>query len=297
MQVICISFLACQPVPGKNLDILAFPPARIHVAFPQPPSPIVIHPTAVVSPKAELGAGVEIGPYCVIGDEVRLGARNRLHAHLVMEGPITIGEDNEFHPFSSIGARSQDLKYAGEPTHAHIGDRNTFREFVTVHRGTTPEIPTRIGSDNNFLAYAHVAHDSVVGNHCILSNAATLGGHVTVGDHVILSGLAGVHQFCRVGAHSMIGGCAKIVQDVPPYTIADGHPAQLRGLNLIGFQRRGFTEEDIRALKTAYKTLFLKKEANLASQIEVLKSLEVAENEKVLQMLDFLQSSQRGVVR
>ncbi len=257
----------------------------------------MIHPTAVVSPKAELGPGVKIGPYCVIGDEVRIGARSHLHAHLVMEGPITIGEDNEFYPFSSIGARSQDLKYAGEPTHARIGDRNTFREFVTVHRATTAEMPTCIGSDNNFLAYAHVAHDTVVGNHCILSNAATLAGHVTVEDHVILSGFAGVHQFCQVGAHSMIGGCAKIVQDVPPYTIADGHPARLRGLNLVGLERRDFSKEDIRALKTAYKTLFLKKEANLASQIEVLKTSEVAQNEKVLQILDFLQSSQRGVVR
>ena len=166
-----------------------------------------------------------------------------------------------------------------------------------MHRATTAEMSTCIGSDNNFLAYAHVAHDTVVGNHCILSNAATLAGHVTVEDHVILSGFAGVHQFCRVGAHSMIGGCAKIVQDVPPYTIADGHPARLRGLNLVGLERRDFAKEDIRALKTAYKTLFLKKEANLASQVEVLKTSEIAQNEKVLQILDFLQSSQRGVVR
>ena len=257
----------------------------------------MIHPTAVVSPKAEIGADVKIGPYCVIGDDVRIGARSHLHSHIVIDGPIIIGEDNEFYPFSSIGARSQDLKYAGEPTHASIGDRNTFREFVTVHRGTTPENSTRIGSENNLLAYAHVAHDAVVGNHCILSNAATLAGHVTVEDHVILSGLAGVHQFCRVGAHSMVGGCAKIVQDVPPFTIADGHPSQLRGLNLVGLQRRGFSEEDIRALKTAYKTLFLKKETHLASQVEVLKASEAAQNEQVLQMLDFLRSSERGVVR
>lgn len=257
----------------------------------------MIHPSAVVSPKAELGSEVEIGPYCVIGDEVRIGDRTKLHAHVVVEGPVIIGEDNEYYPFSSIGGRSQDLKYAGEPTRAEIGDRNTFREFVTVHRGTTPEIPTLIGSDNNFLAYAHVAHDSVVGNHCILSNAATLGGHVTVEDYVILSGLAGVHQFCRVGTHAMIGGCTKIVQDVPPFTIADGHPAQLRGLNIVGLQRRGFSEDAIRALKTAYKTLFLKKESNLAAQIEVLAASETAKNENVLIILDFLQSSERGFVR
>ena len=257
----------------------------------------MIHPTAVVSPKAELGNEVEIGPYCVIGDNVQIGDRTRLHSQLVIEGPTTIGADNEFYPFSSIGARSQDLKYAGEPTYAIIGDRNTFREFVTVHRGTTEEFPTRIGSDNNFLAYAHIAHDSVVGNHCILSNAATLGGHVTVEDYVILSGLAGVHQFCRVGAHAMVGGCTKIVQDVPPFTIADGHPAHLRGLNIVGLQRRGFSETDIRDLKRAYRTLFLKKEANLAAQTEVLKETETASNPQVLKILDFLQSSERGIVR
>jgi len=257
----------------------------------------VIHPSAVVSPKSELGTDVEIGPYCVIGDEVRIGDRTRLHAHLVVEGPIVIGADNEFYPFSSIGARSQDLKYAGEPTGARIGDRNTFREFVTVHRGTTSEADTVIGSDNHFLAYAHVAHDSVVGNHCILSNAATLGGHVTIEDYVILSGLAGVHQFCRVGAHSLIGGCTKIVQDVPPFTIADGHPAQLRGLNIVGLQRRGFSEEQIRTLKNAYKTLFLKKEANLAAQTEVLVASKTPKDENVLKILEFLQSSKRGVVR
>ena len=162
-----------------NLQSLTFSREGRRVASPQGPLPTltVIHPSAVVSPKAELGHDVEIGPYCVIGEHVRIGDRTRLHSHLVLEGPVTIGEDNEFYPFSSIGARSQDLKYAGEPTRAEIGDRNSFREFVTVHRGTTADFPTMIGSDNNFMAYAHIAHDSVVGNHCILSNAATLGGH------------------------------------------------------------------------------------------------------------------------
>lgn len=257
----------------------------------------MIHPSAVVSPRAELGSDVEIGPGCVIGDEVRIGDRTRLLAHVVMEGPLTVGCDNEFYPFSSIGARSQDLKYAGEPTRARIGDRNTFREFVTVHRGTTAEVDTVIGSDNNFLAYSHVAHDSAVGSHCILSNAATLGGHVTVEDHVILSGLAGVHQFCRIGAHAMVGGCTKIVQDVPPFMIADGHPAHLRGLNLIGLQRRGFSEDSIRALKTAYKTLFLRKETNLSEQIEILRQSSAAQDPSVQDVLAFLHASQRGVVR
>lgn len=276
---------------------LPFPNRRTLLGSSGSAAYIVIHPSATVSPKAELGADVEIGPYCVIGDEVTIGDRTKLHAHVVMEGPITVGEDNEFFPFGSIGARSQDLKYAGEPTAAHIGDRNTFREFVTVHRGTTQEVPTTIGSDNHLLAYAHVAHDSTVGNHCILSNAATLGGHVLVEDHVILSGLAGVHQFCRLGAHSIIGGCTKIVQDVPPFTIADGHPAQLRGLNLVGMQRRGFSEGEIRALKKAYRTLFLKKETNLTKQIGVLSESELAGDPNVRRILDFLQSTERGIVR
>jgi UDP-N-acetylglucosamine acyltransferase len=257
----------------------------------------VIHPSAVVSPKAEIGSGVSIGPCCVIGETVQIGDRCKLHAHVVMEGPLVVGDDNEFHPFASIGARSQDLKYAGEPTRARIGDRNTFREFVTVHRGTTSAGDTVIGSDNNFLAYAHVAHDSLVGNHCIFSNAATLGGHVNVEDHVIISGLSGVHQFCRIGAHALVGGCTKIVQDVPPFTIADGNPAQLRGLNLVDLQRRGFSSREIRSLKTAYKALFLKKEANLASQIAAFSPGDGPADAHSRQILDFLQASSRGVVR
>jgi UDP-N-acetylglucosamine acyltransferase len=257
----------------------------------------VIHPSAVVSSSAELGKEVEIGPGCVVGESVRIGDGTRLHAHVVLEGPLVIGDGNEFYPFTSIGARSQDLKYRGEPTRARIGDRNTFREFVTVHRGTTTEADTVIGSDNHFLAYAHVAHDSVVGDHCILSNAATLGGHVTVEDHVIISGLAGVHQFCRLGAHAMVGGCTKIVQDVPPYMIADGHPAQLRGLNLVGLRRREFPSDAIQALKFAYRTLFLKKDGSLGRQMEILASSPAARTGEVQRLLSFLQASTRGCVR
>jgi UDP-N-acetylglucosamine acyltransferase len=259
-------------------------------------NPPVIHPTAVVSPKAELGADVEIGPYCVINDNVILGDRCRLNAHVVIDGYSAIGADNVFYPFTSIGQRSQDLKYDGEPTRVEIGDRNVFREYVTVHRGTH-EAPSVIGSNNHFLAYAHCAHDSIVGDHCILSNGATLGGHVTVEDHVIISGLSGVHQFCRLGAHSIIGGCTKIVKDVPPFMIADGNPAALRGLNLVGMQRRGFSPETIRTLKNAYKALFMKKEANLAAQVEAFRDNPAAELPEVRQLLDFLGNSERGIVR
>lgn len=256
----------------------------------------MIHPTAVVSPEAQLGTDVQIGPFCVINANVTLGDRCHLHSHVVIDGHSTIGADNEFYPFTAIGQRSQDLKYVGEPTSVLIGDRNVFRENVTVHRGTT-EDPSVIGSDNNFLAYAHVAHDSIVGNHCILSNGATLGGHVTIADHVIISGLSGVHQFCRIGAHAIIGGCTKIVQDVPPFMIADGHPAALRGLNLVGLQRRGFSPESIRALKTAYKALFLKKEGNLTAQTKTFADNPAAQNDEVQHLLAFLSSTERGIVR
>jgi UDP-N-acetylglucosamine acyltransferase len=256
----------------------------------------VIHPSSVVSPKAQLGADVEIGPFCVVNDNVTIGDRCRLHSHVAVDGHTTIGADNEFYPFAAIGQRSQDLKYQGEPTTLLIGDRNTFRENVTIHRGTR-EIPTTIGSDNNFLAYSHVAHDCTVGSHCVFSNNATLGGHVSVEDYVIISGLSGVHQFCRIGAHVIIGGCTKIVKDVPPFLIADGHPAALRGLNLVGLQRRGFSPEAIRGLKQSYKALFLKKEANLASQIASFQSHEAAAIAEVARTLAFIEASERGIVR
>ena len=177
-----------------------------------------------------------------------------------------------------------------------MGNRNVFRENVTIHRGTHEELPTRIGSDNFFLAYSHVAHDCQIGNKNILSNNASLAGHVEVEDHVIISGLSGVHQFCRLGAHAIIGGMAKITQDVPPFTIVDGSPALVRGINKIGLERRGFSPEDLRALKTAYKKLFFKKDLNMAESISSLPD-EVASHPYVKQLVDFIQTSKRGTVR
>jgi len=256
----------------------------------------MIHPTAIVSSKAVIGSETEIGPYCVIEDHVRLGDRCKLHSHVVIHGHSDLGDDNEIFPFAAIGIKSQDLKYAGEPTALVIGDRNVFRENATVHRGTTRETPTRIGHDNLCLAYSHVAHDCQVGNHVILSNNGTLAGHVEVDDYAIISGLTAVHQFCRVGAHSITGGISKIVQDIPPFTIVDGNPAAVRGINQVGLQRRGFTEEDIRALRSAYKKLFLKKTSNLA---EATRSLDpaLAQNPLVADLLGFITSSSRGVIR
>lgn len=256
----------------------------------------MIHPTALVSPQAELGADPEIGPYCVIESQVRLGDRCKLHSHVVIHGHSTIGNDNEFFPFAAIGIKSQDLKYAGEPTALIVGDRNVFRENATVHRGTTAESPTRIGSDNLCLAYSHVAHDCQVGNQVILSNNGTLAGHVEVADYAIISGLTAVHQFCRVGAHAITGGISKIVQDIPPFTIVDGNPASIRGINQVGLQRRGFSEGDLRALRTAYKKLFLKKEKNLTEAIKQLDP-ELTQNPRVAELLDFIASSPRGITR
>ena len=257
----------------------------------------MIHPTAILSPQARIGHNVRIGPYCIVGDGVELGDGCILHSHVVIDGISRIGCDNEFFPFASIGGKTQDLKYAGEPTALEIGERNVFRENTTIHRGTHEHTPTRIGSDNLFLAGSHVAHDCQLGNHIILSNVATLGGHVTVGDYAIISGLAAVHQFNRIGMHSMIGGAARVPQDVPPFMIVDGHPAATRGLNTVGLQRRGFSEDDVRALKTAYKKLFLKKDINLAAALSSLKADRPASNPRVAHLIAFIEGSQRGITR
>lgn len=257
----------------------------------------VIHSSAIISPRAQIGADVKIGPYCVIGDDVVLGDRCVLHSHVVIDGPCKIGSDNEFFAFAAIGGKTQDLKYMGEPTFLEIGNANVFRENSTIHRGTHEEIPTRIGDHNLFLCYSHVAHDCQVGNHIIMSNNGTLAGHVVVGDHAIISGLTAVHQFCRVGEHSITGGCSKIVQDIPPFMIVDGNPATTRGLNLVGLQRRGFSEDDLRALKSAYKRLFLKKDINMSVAISSLKATSSASNSHVSSLIKFVESSTRGVTR
>ncbi|GAA5494905.1 acyl-[acyl-carrier-protein]--UDP-N-acetylglucosamine O-acyltransferase [Rubritalea halochordaticola] len=257
----------------------------------------MIHETAIISPEATIGENVSIGPYCVVGENVTIGDGCILKSHVVIEGPCTIGQENIFFPFSAIGQRTQDLKYVGEPTYLVIGDRNTFRENCTIHRSTSPDTPTTIGNDNNFLAYSHVAHDCVVGSHCIFSNNGTIAGHVVVGDHAIISGFAAVHQFCRVGEHSLIGGCTKVVQDVPPFTIVDGTPAAVRSINQVGLQRRGFTDQDISFLRRAYKRVFLKKATNLTLSLADLKAADSAKNQHVKTLIKFLETTERGVIR
>lgn len=262
-----------------------------------PDSVGVIHPSAIVSPLAQLGARVRVGPYCVVGAHVELGDDCVLHSHVVIEGPSRFGCRNEFFPFSAIGGKTQDLKYQGEPTHLEVGDANVFREYCSVHRGTHEHTPTRIGSHNLLLAGSHIAHDCQLGDHIIISGGAGLAGHVVVEDHAIVSGMAAVHQFCRIGCHSIIGGVAKVVQDVPPYTIVDGNPAGIRGLNIVGMQRRGFPEDDLKALKAAYKKLFLKKENNLSQAISSLKATHEGDTPHVAHLIHFIENSDRGISR
>lgn len=216
----------------------------------------MIHPTAVIHPQAQLGAGCEIGPYCVVGEHVVLGDGCKLHSHVVIDGHTTLGRENEIFPFASIGLKTQDLKWAGGLTRTQIGDRNTFREYVTIHSATGDGEATIVGSHNHILAYSHLAHNVTLGDRIIMSNVATLGGHVTVEDHAVIGGLAAVHQFCRIGRLSMIGGCSKVVQDVPPFMIADGNPATTRTVNKVGLERNGVAEAAQAALRQAYKLIF-----------------------------------------
>lgn len=255
----------------------------------------LVHPTAIVEPGALLGDGVEVGAYAFIGSEVRLGDGCVVHHHASVIGRTEVGPENEFFPFSSIGQKSQDLKYSGEPTFLSIGSGNRFREFATVNRATGKGGRTVIGSDNLFLAYTHIAHDCIVGSGCIFSNNATLAGHVQVGDHVTIGGLTAVHQFCRLGAHAMLGGCTKVVQDVPPYCLVDGNPARLRSLNWIGLRRRGFSEETLQRLRRAYRLLF-EEGKNLSQGIEAVEASGESTPE-VTNLLAFLRSTDRGVTR
>jgi UDP-N-acetylglucosamine acyltransferase len=252
-----------------------------------------IHPTAIVDPGAQIGADVTIGPYCVVGDRVVIGEGTTLQNHVTVCGPTTIGKHNQFFSFTSIGQRTQDLKYAGEPTHLEIGDDNVFREFCTVNRGTLPGTKTIVGSHNHFLAYCHIAHDCIVGNHVVFSNNGTLAGHVTVEDHVILGGLTAVHQFCRLGRFSNTGGCSKIVQDIVPFTTVDGNPARARRVNTVGLQRHGFSEEQIKNVRAAFKTLY-RSRLNIGQALETLKAS--APDEHVQHLIDFVEGSKRGIV-
>jgi len=253
------------------------------------------HPTAIIHPHAQLGADCQIGPYCVIGEHVILGDRCRLHSHVVIDGHTRLGHDNEIFPFASIGLKTQDLKWKGGLTRTEIGDHNTFRESVTIHSATGDGEVTTVGSHNHILACCHVAHNVTLGNHVIMSNYAGLAGHTTVGDHAVLGGMAAIHQFCRVGKYSMVGGCSRVVQDVPPYMIVEGNPAETRVINKVGLERNGVTEEAQTALKQAYKILFRGGLTipNALARIEA----EVARLPEILHLLEFVRTSERGITK
>lgn len=253
----------------------------------------MIHPTAVVHPGAQLGPDCEVGPYCILGEHVVLGKGCRLHAHVVIDGHTTLGDGNEIYPFACLGLKTQDLKWKGGVTRTRIGHRNTFREYVTVHSATSDGGETVVGSDNNLLAYTHVAHDVQMGDRIIMSNVATLAGHVVVEDGAIVGGLAAVHQFCRIGRLSIIGGCSKVVQDVPPFMMVDGNPGQTRTINKVGLERHGVSEEAQSALKQAYKMIFRSglTMPNALARIEA----ELPPLPEVLHLVEFARRSERGL--
>ncbi len=256
----------------------------------------LIHPTAIVDSRAELAEGVCVGPYSVIEGNVRIGAGTQIGPHVVISGPTVIGENNRFFQFGSIGAEPQDKKYRGEPTRLVIGDNNTFRENVTINRGTVQDRgETTIGDDNWIMAGVHIAHDCVVGNHTIFANAAALAGHVQVHDWAILGGYTLVHQFCRIGAHSFCGMGSVINQDVPDFVVVSGNLAEPRGINTEGLRRRGFTQEQLSIIKKAYRILY-RAGNRLEKALEEI-ALINDESGTLDSLLDFLRASNRGIVR
>ncbi len=256
-----------------------------------------IHPTAIVDPLARIAESADIGPYCIVGAEVEIGARTRLIANLYIEGPTWIGEDNLFYPFSSVGMASQDRKYKGERAETRIGDRNSIREFVTIHRGTQGGgLLTSIGSDNLLMTYSHVAHDVRIGDHVILGNSVGLAGHVIIEDWVDVSPFSGVHQFCRIGRHAFIGPYSVVKQDVMPYSLTSNKPElSVFGANSIGLERRGFDKTTIEALQTAFR-LLTRAQLNTSQAIERIRA-EVAACAEIEELLGFIRASERGVIK
>lgn len=256
----------------------------------------MIHKTAIIDAKAELDSGVEIGPYCIIGPQVKIAKNTKLAPHVVIDGWTKIGEGCRIFQFASLGAIPQDLKYKGEESWVILGNNNTIREFVTIHRGTAQSGGKTIIGDNNFLmAYSHVAHDCKIGNQVILANAATLAGHIEIEDYAIVGGLVGIHQFLRLGRHCIIGGGSGVNQDIPPYMMANGQRAKLYGVNNIGLKRHNFSPEAVSNLKKAYHIIF-------RSGLTIKKALDQVQTEiknspEVDHLISFIKSSERGITR
>jgi UDP-N-acetylglucosamine acyltransferase len=254
----------------------------------------MIHPTAIVHPKAQIGSGCEIGPYCIIGEHVTLGDGCKLHSHIVIDGHTKLGKENDIFPFASIGLKTQDLKWKGGVTRLEIGDRNTIREHVSIHCATGDGEATIVGSENTILAGSHIGHNVVMGNRIIVSMAA-LAGHVLVEDHALVGGLAAVHQFCRIGRMSMIAGCSKVVSDVPPFMIVDGNPAETRTINKIGMERNGVSAEAQTAMRHAYKILF-RDGLTIPNALAKIES-ELPKLPELQHLVNFVRTSERGITK
>jgi UDP-N-acetylglucosamine acyltransferase len=255
-----------------------------------------IHTTALVDPRAELDLDIEVGPYSIIGPKVKIGKGTRIKSHVVVEGNTTIGEGNHIFQFSTIGSVPQDLKYKGEDSQLIIGSYNVIREFASLNPGTSGGgMLTRIGDRNLMMMYCHIAHDCIIGSHSVIANGATLGGHVIIEDYVIAGGLVGVHQFVRVGTGSILGAGSMVSKDIPPYCNATGDRVRLRGLNLEGLRRRGFSRDRIDALKKAYRIIF---QSGLKTKEALQKArTEIPQTREVGHMIRFIESSERGVCR
>lgn len=253
-----------------------------------------IHPTAIIESGAQLGPDVELGAYAFVGAGVTLGAGTRLHHHATVEGNTVLGEACEIFPYACIGGKTQDLKYKGGNPGVRIGRRNVFREFTTVHAATDDGRFTTVGDHNTILAYTHIAHDCVVGSHTIMSNYTGLAGHVVVEDHVVIGAYGGVHQFCRIGAHAMFSACSKLVQDLPPFFIADGAPATVRSINKVGLERHGFTPEQLDRVKQIHRILY-RDGLNRTQALEKLAEHPDAATDEFQRMLTFAKTSERGL--
>ena len=256
---------------------------------------MLIHPSAIVSSKAKLASGVSVGPFSIISDQAFIGADTKIGAHCVIEGNTSIGKNCEIFTGAVIGSRPQDLKFKGEKVFLEIGDNNIIREYCTLNPGTAEGSKTSIGDDNLLMAYSHVAHDCRVGNGCVLANNSTLAGHVSIEDKAVIGGIVAIHQFVRIGMLAIVGGCSKVVQDIPPFSTCDGHPARVYGLNLIGLRRKGISHDAIKKIDQAFKLIF---NSGLSAKHALERvEKEIEKTEEIIYLVNFLKSSERGLTR